>query len=448
MYVVFLSVRYLISRVVSYLAMGAIGIGVMALIIVVSIMNGFLDETKSIVRGTSADIVIHPPSLPGQATFSREKLEDFVLSVPGVAGVTSRYVRAAVFKEHGASISGITFTSSSDARINQIIVLGVRAEDELGVTSFAEYLDTVETEALQVADATRPFYLDRNEISDRRMKNADLPRVLVGEELMEVLRLRKGDAVDIVTLPDSVSENEDVRFASTTFIVSGAFKTGHYDFDMSHVFVESHRFQKWTGTDSELSEMYVVVSDDDQLDAVRDDLRRSLKAQGVDASVNTWKDRNAVTLGAVENERNILFIVLSLFVLLTCTITFSMLAMMVQEKIRDIGILSALGAPSRGIGAVFALCGGMVATIGATIGLLTGTWAALNINVVREWIENLFGIEIFKKDVYAFHEIPTTVHHQLHITIAFVTVAFALIISMLPAWRAARMDPVEALRHD
>lgn len=448
MYVVFLAAKYLVTRVVSYLAIGAIGVGVAALIIVVSIMNGFLDETTAIVRGTSADIVIHPPLRGDGPPLSREKLEEFVRGVPGVAGVASRHVRAAVFKQHGATMSTYTFTSSADAGLNQVIVLGVHVDDELAVSDFERYLTDVESDALRVDDVSRPFVVERSAITERKLKYADLPRVLIGEDKMDILSIRKGDAVDIVTLPDVVSEGEDVRFASTTFVVSGAFHTGHYDFDMNHVFIEADRFTSWTGTDSQLSEMYVVAAPDAPLDTVRDDLERSLAAQGVRAYVATWRDRNAVTLGAVENERNILFIVLSLFVLLTCTIVFSMLAMMVQEKIRDIGILSALGAPSRGIGAVFALCGGMVATIGAALGLAAGTWAALNINAVKDQIERATGVEIFKKDVYAFHEIPTTVHHELHVVIAAVTVVFALVISMLPAWRAAGLDPVEALRHD
>lgn len=447
MYVVFLAVRYLVTRVVSYLAMGAIGIGVAALIVVVSIMNGFLDETTKIVRGTSADIVIQPPIVADGPPLSREALEEFVRNTPGVAGVTSRHVRAGVFKQHGRSLSQFTLNSSADAGLNQIVVLGVRPDTERAVSDFARYLDEVELESLAVDDPERPFFIDRSKI-DRRMRNSDLPRVLIGEDKMILLKIAKGEAVDIVTLPDQISEDEDVRFASTTFIVAGAFHTGHYDFDMNHVFIESDRFETWTGTAAELSEMYVVAEPDASLEAVRDELKRSLTMHGVNAYVATWRDRNEVTLGAVENERNILFIVLSLFVLLTCTITFSMLAMMVQEKIRDIGILSALGAPSRGIGSVFALCGGMIAMIGAALGFAGGTWMALNLDLVRERIETTFGIEIFKKDVYAFHEIPTTVHHSLHLGIALVTVVFAFVISMLPAWRASRMDPVEALRHD
>ncbi len=152
--------------------------------------------------------------------------------------------------------------------------------------------------------------------------------------------------------------------------------------------------------------------------------------------MDTWEDRNAVYLGAVENERNILAFVLGLFVLLTCTITFSMLTMMVQEKIRDIGILSAMGAPARGIGAIFATCGFFAAGLGGVLGLLLGEALARNVDHVKDWIEHSFGIEIFRKDVYAFTTIPSEVDSRLNLIIVGVTVVFSTLICLWPALRA------------
>jgi lipoprotein-releasing system permease protein len=454
----FLASRYMLARPVSYLAMGAIGVAVGALIVVISVMNGFLDETRRYVRGTTADIIVvaHPDDR-GRVP-PRADLERTVTADPLVEGACSRLLRPAVVKVHGRIETNLG--DSLGAELSQVIVLGIDPQAEAHVTGLEGYLTRIKHPALRVADPADPFNLPRTAILDRELRNAGLPKVLVGESRMRVLGLVKGDALEMVTVPEGEAVQQDqIRATTETFVIAGAFETGHHTFDMSNVFVTREAFRDWTGTRHEVSEMCVRVKEGADLSQVRDRLSEALRSAGLAGDVDrwtgqrpviveTWTDRHKVYLGAVENERNILGFVLSLFVLLTCTITFSMLTMMVQEKVRDIGILSAMGASASGIGAVFAVCGVYVAGVGGLFGLLAGELVAGNVNVVKDWIEGTFDIQIFNRNVYAFTEIPTTVHHELNWIVVGCTACFSVIICLLPALRAARMDPVEALRHE
>ncbi len=452
MYKVFLARRYMFVRPVSYLSMLVIGSAIAALIVVWSVMDGFLAETRELIRGTTADIVVTVLQSP-EEPLERASLERVIRSTPGVTGAVSRLVRPAIFKVHGRDNLNIGTTMWAD--LNMVLVLGIDAEAEFEVTDLRDHLTEVDLESQQVDDPDTPFKIARNRILDRRLRMAALPRLLMGWELMDQLGLSKGDAIDLVTVPDNVAmfESDQLSSSSETFIVAGAFSTGHHESDMSRIMLSSDAFRRWSKTFHEVSEVYVSVALDgvDELAAIRGDLEAAFDAAGFTSRqviVESWRDRHRILLGAVENERNILFIVLGMFVLLTCLITFAVLWTLVQEKTRDIGILSTMGAAPLGVGGLFTLCGTLISAAGCVVGLVLGTLIVVNVNAIKDWIENTFGVEIFRRDVYAFTEIPAKLDHGLNLMIVVVTIFFSALICLWPAWRAGRMNPVEALRHE
>jgi len=443
----FLSSRYVCARAVSYLSMVAIALAVSALIIVMSVMNGFLRETRRVIRGTTADVIVSVGGQPGYPV-PKQQIVEVVTGQPGVAGAAPRLIRPAVFKAD-RGLHELYLNHSGLGGLSTLLVLGIDPPAERGVTDLTAYLDAVTDPALRVTDLEDPFFVPRREIRDRSLWNAGAPEILVSETLLGMLGARRGSTLTLVTVPEGVDVSGDaIRSSTEQFVVSGAFRTGHGEFDQQYVFVEARDFRIWARSESEVSELYVRAEPGADLDLLRESLRARLAEAGISGRVETWEDRHAIWLGAVENERNILAFVLGLFVLLTCTITFSTLTMMVREKIRDIGILSAIGASPGSVGGVFALAGLFVSSVGGAAGLALGTLVATNLNAIKDWIEATFDIEIFRRDVYAFEEVPVEVSLGLDVAIAAATVVFGVVICLLPSWRAARMDPVEALRHE
>lgn len=448
MYRFFLAGRYTLARPVSYLAMVSIGLSVMALIVVLSIMNGFLRETENIIRGSTADIVVFPLQRDGPS--SRAALEGLVLGTEGVAGVTSRLVRPAIFKVHAHN--NPLLWNSQDASRSQVLVQGLDITAELAASQLSASLAGVRRPSLKVEDPDDPFYISEADIRDPRLRYADNPGLLMGETSMEVWGLQRGDAIDLVTLPDGIDlGGEAILPTVMTFIVSGAFNSGHSN-DDGIVYIDGSVAQVWAGTEHELSELYVTATEGwqpiERLAELRDTLGLKLADVGERCLVDTWEDRHGTWLAAVKNERRILLVILGFFLVLVCTISFSVLTMLVQEKVRDIGILSAMGIPARGIGSIFAMVGVTISLVGGLVGLGSGVWLATHINDVKDWIEDQFNVQIFDRNVYAFSEIPIDLDMTANLYITVATVLGAVTICMIPAWRAARLDPVEALRHE
>lgn len=465
MYRFFLAGRYTLGRPVSYLAMVAIGLAVMALIAVSSIMNGFLEETERVLRGSTADIIVSPR---GMARFgaSREAWEEIVNAHPLVEASASHYVRPGVFKIKGRDLLSVPQLADKFA----VKVVGIDVEQELAATDFEAYLTRIEeayfssliaremaadeareqVEAVlpvyTVDDTSDPFYLDRKQILRPELRNVKLPRVLMSFSRMHYFGLEKGSAIEIVTIPDTNAPTGDtINTSSTTFIIAGAYDTGYDGVDGATLFIQREDFPAWAGTSAEFNEIVVRCAPGSDLGEVAQDLRQAFSG---DAGVETWEDRHATWLGAVRNERNILFVLFGFFLLLVCTITFSVLTMLVQQKVRDIGILSSMGATAGGVATVFTLSGVMIASLGGLMGLGGGMLLNAQMNNVKDWIESTFGVQIFDKAVYAFSEIPVADDFSINVSIALATVVGAVVPCLYPAWRAGRLDPVEALRHD
>ena len=459
MYRLFLALRYLWSRPISWVSMVGIWLSVTALLATVSIMTGFLRDTRDMIRGTTADMILTPRAeyrgtrqVTPPASF--DDVSAAALSIDGVEAAAPHLLRPALIRVPDVDQEQVV-GNRKYWELNFVQVVGVDPTVEGAATGFLEWIRPKPPRpgslrpVIGVADAPDPddpFVVDKALI-EPRYRNLDLPVVLIGDRVYRFFNLTRGRVITLVTMPDSV-DVEDLKALSQRFVVGGAFRTGHQQTDQSTVFMDLERAQEFAETYSDATEICVRVADGVELDAVKVALEAELAAKALDVDVETWEDRHATFLGAVENERSILGFLLFFFVAVACFNVFATLTIMVTDKTRDIGVLNSMGATHGGILSVFVRCGAVMALVSSAVGTFTGVLVAQKINVINGWLEQLFGFRIFRPDVYTFDAIPVEIQPWFVVLVFVATNVFAILCAFLPALRAARMDPVKALRHE
>jgi lipoprotein-releasing system permease protein len=247
---------------------------------------------------------------------------------------------------------------------------------------------------------------------------------------------------------------DDIQPNNRRYVVAGTFRTGENETDLSTVYLPRSELVSLLGTPTQYDTVLVKLKDYARDgEAVRDDLREGLYSKGLirdrhSSEVRTWEEFRGTLLGAIENEKTLMSIMLSLVVVVAGFTVFAILSMMVTEKRRDIGILSALGATPAGIHVLFVLIGFWDALIGATLGAIIGTWAAFKIDAIERWLSDTFSIQIFNRDVYLFDHIPSVVEPVGVALIVLGAFVCTLLFASIPAWKAGRLHPLDALRYE
>jgi len=196
-----------------------------------------------------------------------------------------------------------------------------------------------------------------------------------------------------------------------------------------------------------ISELAVKAKPGTDLDALANRLS-SLLTNKYPARVLTWQQQNATYLSAVAHERALMKFVLFVVLLVSAFMIYAMLHMMVMQKWKDVGILTALGATPRGIATIFVLCGLIVATAGSVLGTALGIWSAVRVDDLDRWFSENFGASLFPRNIYVIAKIPHSLEPAWIAQVICFTIGLALVVSWLPARRAARLSPVEALSYE
>ncbi len=457
MYKLFLASRYLRSRPISLVTVIGIFLSVGALVVVISVMSGFLRESRSYIRGTMSDIIVVPLSKLSvgpdgeQSTVhcnNFDPLDSVIRSIDGVTGVAPRFVRPSLIRRADGRD---TVSGALDVSNFAVQAVGIDVKSELAVSGFRDYLTNVEN-FRRVSDLDDPFMLP-DDLRDDEYWNSDFPVALVGEGRYKRLGLEKGAVITLATIDESFLEEggaEGIKPFEQKFFVGGAFRSGHFQFDGQHILLPIDDARSWVGAGKkEVSEVYVSVEDYERRgNAVASAIETALDRVGISAYVATWEQKNAIFLGAVKNERTILGFILGFFILIATFNVFANTSIMVTDKTKDIGILVSMGATPGGILGIFMSCGVLLWLIGSVLGAIGGYFFADNINPIKDFIEDTFNVEVFDKNVYNFTEIPVEIDPVFIGFTILGTLILCLFFSFIPAFRASLMDPVRTLRHE
>ncbi|MBL8730702.1 MAG: ABC transporter permease [Planctomycetes bacterium] len=445
MYRLFLAVRYLLTRPINLLGMAGILVSVWALVVVVSIFSGFLQQIELHVRSASADISVH--ELPAWAEWT--PLERALRDDPNVADTARRLVHYGMLSRPGQRPASPPLLGRSALHGGDqpfLFVLGIDAAAEARVTGFGSWLENPEIPAeLRVADRTRPLAAD-----------AGRPRVLVGLERLQREGLHRGDTVVLTSgrLQSEPDGQKGLQQVTLELVVAGAFKTHHGGFDGNNVFVDHEvlRAALFPDAPDGVQEIAVRCRDAATLDATATRLQRAVARvldRGDDRAygkVQTWREKNGQFLASVEHQRGLLKIVLIVIMVTAAFLMLATLSMMVTEKTSDIGILTAMGATPLGVLQVFLACGLTITAAGVVLGLLLGTVTSVFLEEIRQFVLWATSIDLFPLKVYNLDRVPCAIDPLWLLQVAAMALAVGTVVSAWPAWRAARHDPLVSLR--
>ncbi|MEZ5660553.1 MAG: lipoprotein-releasing ABC transporter permease subunit [Burkholderiaceae bacterium] len=389
---------------ISVLSVAGIALGVAALIVVLSVMNGFQKE----VRDKMLSVLSHIEVLAGD-----ESIQDWQ-KIASIAKEDPRITGAAPF------VSGQAMMTHRDS-VRGVFVRGIDPAQEG-----------------QVADFLERFPLGT--VNDLKPGGFGLA---IGRQLAERYRLRVGDRLTLIA-PQGTATPAGVLPRLRQFKVVAIFESGHYEYDLNLVLMHIEdaarlfRVQGVNGVRLKTSDMMTAPE-------VANDLAVRLIG---DLYVRDWSSENRNWFAAVQIEKRMMFIILMLIVAVAAFNLVSMLVMTVTDKQADIAILRTLGAAPSSIMKIFVVQGAAVGLLGTGIGIALGVALALNIGDLVQIAERLFGFEVLPKGVYFINYLPSDLHGDDVIVIAIVACILAFASTLYPSWRASRVRPAEALRYE
>ena len=406
-----LSLRYLRARrkegfisVIAGFSFLGIMLGVATLIIVMAVMNGFRQELLEKILGLNGHLLIQPLERP---LTDWAAVADRVSKVPGV--------RLAAPIVEGQALASSPFNASG------VLVRGIRAADLAKLGSIA------------------------NNIKQGTLDGFDQGQGLaIGSRLAEQLSLRAGDNITLVAPRGAVTPMGTTPRIKT-YKVAALFTIGMSEYDAAFVFMPLQEAQAYFNRNGDVTAIEVYTNAPDRIDEFR---KLVSEAAARPIYMIDWRQRNATFFNALQVERNVMFLILTLIVLVAALNIVSGLIMLVKDKGSDIAILRTMGASQGSIMRVFLITGSSIGVVGTLAGFLLGTVVCLNINSIRRFLAWLTHTDLFNPELYFLSKLPADMNFRETTAVVVMALGLSLLATLYPSWRAARLDPVEALRYE
>ena len=405
------AMRYLKPRrkeafvsVISILSLIGIALGVATLIIVMSVMNGFRAELLGRILGLNGHLIVQ--SLNGSIP-DYDALAGRLRMIPGVTNATPIIEGQVLVNVEGSSFGAL--------------VRGLESDSLKNLTTVSSTLSPGAMDAFNEGDS-----------------------VIIGARLAERLSLAPGMMVTLVAPKGAVTP-----FGTTprvkAYRVAGTFRVGMSEYDQTFIFMPLMEAQLFFGIDNAVQGIELMVSQPDQVGAWRAQVGQVV---GPGARLIDWQQMNSSLFGALTVERNVMFLILTMIILVAALNIISGLIMLVKDKGGDIAILRTMGATKGAVMRVFFIAGASIGVTGTIAGLILGVVFCANIENIRQFLSRITGTTLFDPTIYFLSQMPSKIDPSDVVLVALMALSLSFLATLIPSWRAARLDPVEALRYE